>query len=159
MPDASLQLLPARARHAEPAAGLVRHAARANVHARWDATRLARRIRSQNSAVVLAMAGHHLTGVAVLDLLTDAAQIGLLAVHPEYRRIGIGSALLQWLESTASTAGLFTVQLKLEASNGAGRAFCFAHGYRERGRLPVFYADGTAAVRLLRDLCVDATRA
>ena len=43
----------------------------------------------------------------------------------------------------AATAGLFTVQLKLEASNGAGRAFCFAHGYRERGRLPAYYADGT----------------
>ncbi len=159
MTDASLQLLPARAHHAASAAGLVRHAAQANVHARWDAARLARRIRSQNSAVVLALAGRHLAGVAVLDLLTDAAQIGLLTVHPDYRRLGIGSALLQWLENTASTAGLFTMQLKLEASNGAGRAFCFAHGYRERGRLPAFYADGTAAVRLLRDLRVDAARA
>ncbi|HCZ48372.1 MAG TPA: hypothetical protein DCZ11_05145 [Gammaproteobacteria bacterium] len=159
MSGTPLRLLPARTIHAPAGAHVVRLAMPAHQHARWDAARLARRIRSQNSTVVLAVAGRHLAGVAVLDLLTDAAQIGLLAVHPDYRRLGVGSALLQWLESTASTAGLFTVQLKLEASNGAGRAFCFTHGYRERGRLPAYYADGTAAVRLLRDLRVDAARA
>ena len=159
MSGTPLRLLPARTIHAPAGAHVVRLAMPAHHPARWDAARLARRIRSQNSTVVLAVAGRHLAGVAVLDLLTDAAQIGLLAVHPDYRRLGVGSALLQWLESTASTAGLFTVQLKLEASNGAGRAFCFTHGYRERGRLPAYYADGTAAVRLLRDLRVDAARA
>lgn len=155
----ALRLLPARAAHAPAVAQLVRLATPEPQHARWDAARIARRIRSPNSALVLAVAGRYLTGAAVIDLLSEEAQISLLAVHPHYRRIGIGSALLGWLEKTAATAGLFTSQLKLEASNGAGRAFCFAHHYRERGRLPAFYADGTAAVRLMRDLRVDSTAA
>jgi len=156
MSGTDLRLLPARAAHAQAIAQLVRVAMPAHQHARWDAARIARRIRSPNSTLVLAVAGRYLAGVAVLDLLSEEAQIALLAVHPHYRRIGIGSALLGWLETTASTAGLFTLQLKLEASNGAGRAFCFAHRFRERGRLPAFYADGTAAVRLVRDLRVNS---
>lgn len=156
MPGTRLRLLPARAPHAPAVAQLVRLAAPPSQHARWDAARIGRRIRSPNSVLVLAVSGRYLAGAAVLDLLSDEAQLALLVVHPHYRRIGIGSALLGWLETTASTAGLFTLQLKLEASNGAGRAFCFAHQYRERGRLPAFYADGTAAVRLVRDLRVNS---
>lgn len=156
MPGTALRLLPARAVHAPAVAQLVRLALPEHQHARWDAARIARRIRSPNSALVLAAAGRYLAGAAVLDLLSEQAQIALLAVHPQYRRLGIGSALLGWLEATASTAGLFTLQLKIEASNGAGRAFCFAHHFRERGRLPAFYADGTAAVRLVRDLRVSS---
>jgi ribosomal-protein-alanine N-acetyltransferase len=156
MPGTRLRLLPARPTHAAAVAQLVRLGMPEQQHARWDAARLGRRIRSPNSALVLAVAGRYLAGAAVLDLLSEQAQLSLLVVHPHYRRIGIGSALLGWLETTASTAGLFTLQLKLEASNGAGRAFCFAHHFRERGRLPAFYADGTAAVRLVRDLRVNS---
>lgn len=156
MPGTRLRLLPARVPHAAAVAQLVRLAAPQSQHTRWDAARIARRVRSVNSSVVLAVAGRYLAGAAVLDLLSDQAQIALLVVHPHYRRISIGSALLGWLETTASTAGLFTLQLKLEASNGAGRAFCFAHHYRERGRLPAFYVDGTAAIRLVRDLRVNS---
>jgi ribosomal-protein-alanine N-acetyltransferase len=156
MPGTRLRLLPARPTHAAAVAHLVRIGTPEQQHARWDAARLGRRIRSPNSALVLAAAGRYLAGAAVLDLLSEQAQLSLLVVHPHYRRIGIGSALLGWVETTASTAGLFTLQLKLEASNGAGRAFCFAHHFRERGRLPAFYADGTAAVRLVRDLRVNS---
>lgn len=156
MSETRLRLLPARAPHAPTVAQLVRLAAPQSQHARWDAARIGRRIRSPNSVLVLAVSGRYLAGAAVLDLLSDEAQLALLVVQPHYRRIGIGSALLGWVETTASTAGLFTLQLKLEASNGAGRAFCFAHHYRERGRLPAFYADGTAAIRLVRDLRVNS---
>ncbi len=156
MPGTDLRLLPAHPPHATAVAQLVRITTAQNQHARWDAVRIGRRIRSPNSVLVLAVSGRYLAGAAVLDLLSDEAQLALLVVHPHYRRIGIGSALLGWVETTASTAGLFTLQLKLEASNGAGRAFCFAHNYRERGRLPAFYADGTAAIRMVRDLRVNS---
>ena len=55
-----------------------------------DAARLARRIRSPNSALVLAAAGRYLAGAAVVDLLSEQAQLSLLVVHPHYRRIGVG---------------------------------------------------------------------
>lgn len=156
MPETGLHLLPAQPRHAAVATSLIYLATSANQHSRWEAARIERRLRSPNSAVVLALAGRCPSGVAVLDLTHTEAQLVLLAVHPQYRRIGIGSALLAWLEKTACTAGVFTLQLKLEASNGAGRAFYFAHGYRERGRVPALYVDGTAAVRMVRDLRVSS---
>lgn len=156
MPGTALRLLPARVRHANAVAQLVQLGAPTSQHVRWDAARIGRRIRSPNSALVLAASGRYLAGAAVLDLLSEEAQLSLLVVHPHYRRIGIGSALLGWVETTASTAGLFTLQLKLEASNGAGRAFCFAHHYRERGRLPAFYPDGSPAIRLVRNLRVNS---
>lgn len=156
MTGTALKLLPARPAHATAVAQLVRIGTPGTQHARWDAARIARRIRSPNSALVLATSDRYLAGAAVLDLLRDETQLALLVVHPQYRRLGIASALLGWVETTASTAGLFTLQLKLEASNGAGRAFCFAHQFQERGRLPSFYADGSPAVRLVRDLRVNS---
>lgn len=45
------------------------------------------------------------------------------------RHIGLGGAWVGRLQSTASTAGLLTLYLKLEAGNGAGRALCFARHY------------------------------
>ncbi len=156
MTETGLRLLPARPLHASAATALIRLATPPSQHPRWEASRLERRIRSPNCTMVLALAGRCLSGVAVLDVTHSEAQLALLAVHPQYRRLGIGSALLGWLEKTATTAGVFTLHLKLEASNGAGRAFCFAHGYRERGQVATSYVDGTAAVRMLRDLRVNS---
>ncbi len=62
------------------------------------------------------------------------AHLNLLAVQPGYQRQGIGRQLLEWLEASARTAGIFTVHLELRANNDGARAFYEKLGYREVGR-------------------------
>jgi ribosomal-protein-alanine N-acetyltransferase len=57
-----------------------------------------------------------------------------LAVHPQFRRLGIGSALL--CEELRTTADFF---LEVRESNGAAQALYRRFGFIEAGRRPGYY--------------------
>ena len=80
----------------------------------------------------------------------------LLAVRPAYRDQGLGSYLIRWLEETARTAGTFAVSLELVASNASARRFYQDLGYQRVTRIPGYYRNNTAALRIARDLRIDA---
>jgi ribosomal-protein-alanine N-acetyltransferase len=62
----------------------------------------------------------------------DDAHLLLFAVHRHHRRQGVGSALLQWLEDVARTAGCQRIRLEARWDNVAARSFYNEHGYHER---------------------------
>ena len=86
-----------------------------------------------------------------MKYLDDDAHLLLFAVKPEYRRRRIGSGLLTWLESTATTAGIELIFLETRATNAAAREFYGARGYRELATLPRYYGSEDA-VRIGKDL-------
>jgi len=117
----------------------------------WTPARVARSIRDPATNVALVECGTDLAGFGIMQYLDDDAHLLLFAVRPEYRLRGIGSQLLAWLESTATTAGIELIFLEARASNRAARAFYGARGYRELAKLPRYY--GTEdAVRIGKDL-------
>ena len=67
------------------------------------------------------------------------AHLNLFAVQPGYQRRGIGRQLLEWLEASARTAGIFKVYLEVRATNGGALAFYEKLGYRWVGRKPAYY--------------------
>ncbi len=84
-------------------------------------------------AIALTDAGR-IIGIARLHRLdATTGQIRYMAVVPEHRGEGIGSALLQWLEARARETGLSA--LELNAREGSV-AFYRRHGYRTIGRGP-----------------------
>jgi ribosomal-protein-alanine N-acetyltransferase len=116
----------------------------------WTPARVARSIRDRSTNVVIAEAGADLAGFGIMKYLDDAHLL-LFAVRPEYRRRGIGSGLLDWLENTAITAGIELIFLEARVTNTAARAFYAAHDYRELVVLPRYYGSEDA-VRIGRDL-------
>ena len=86
-----------------------------------------------------------------MKYLDDDAHLLLFAVRPEYRRRGVGSGLVAWLESTATTAGIELIFLETRATNTAAREFYAARGYRELATLPRYYGSEDA-VRIGKDL-------
>jgi ribosomal-protein-alanine N-acetyltransferase len=116
----------------------------------WTPARVARSIRDRATNVVVAERGTALAGFGIMKYLDDDAHLLLFAVGPEWRRKGIGSGLLAWLESTAATAGIELIFLETRVTNGEARAFYAARDYRELAVLPRYY--GTEdAVRIGKD--------
>ncbi|NJM35258.1 MAG: GNAT family N-acetyltransferase [Rhodomicrobium sp.] len=61
--------------------------------------------------------------------------LNLLAILPAYRRIGIGKAALNWMETQAVMADARNCWLCVSAFNGAAMAFYRRRGYMEAATL------------------------
>jgi ribosomal-protein-alanine N-acetyltransferase len=90
----------------------------------------------------------------VEQCLRNRECLALLAVQPGYQRQGVGRQLLEWLEASARTAGIFSIRLELRANNDAARSFYERLGYREAGRKHAYYDGREDALRMLHDLAV-----
>jgi ribosomal-protein-alanine N-acetyltransferase len=102
--------------------------------------------------VVVARSARGLTGFGIMKYLDDEAHLLLLAVHASQRRVGAGTALLNWLLTTAEVAGAATVTLELRASNAAAMRFYELHGFEVSRREPGYYSGLEDAVRMVRRL-------
>ncbi len=122
----------------------------------WTEQRVVRCVRNRDCVVLAARDRRRLAGFAIMDFYDVHAHLSLLAVQPGYRRQGVGRQLVQWLEASARTAGTFTVQLELRASNDGARAFYERLGYRESGVRRAYYAGREDALRMTRDLTLSA---
>lgn len=117
----------------------------------WTPVRVTHSIRNRATNVAVAECGKELAGFGIMKYLDDDAHLLLFAVKPEYRRRGVGSGLLDWLESTATTAGIELIFLETRTTNGAAREFYAARGYHELATLPRYYGREDA-VRIGKDL-------
>lgn len=120
----------------------------------WTESRVARYIRHPECAVVVARDRRRIAGFGVMEFLDEHAHLSLLAVRPGYREQGLGRRLLEWLESSSRTAGIFLVRLELRAGNDGARRFYEKLGYREAGSRPAYYCGREDAVVMTHDLTV-----
>ena len=117
----------------------------------WTPQRVARSIGDRATNVVMAEADGVFAGFGIMKYRDDEAHLLLFAVQPVYRRRGIGSSLLLWLETTARTAGIELIFLEARSSNRAAREFYRAHGYRELAVLQGYYRGREDAIRIGKD--------
>lgn len=68
-------------------------------------------------------------------------QVMNLAVHPEYRRRGVGALLLGRALESGKDEGAENVWLEVRTSNRAARTLYENFGFREVGRRPRYYRD------------------
>ena len=81
---------------------------------------------------------------------TDVAELQRIAVDPAHRRRGVASALLAVVRREA--AGCERLLLEVREDNRPALAFYAHHGFAELDRRPRYYADGTTAVVLAKEL-------
>lgn len=74
-----------------------------------------------------------------------------LDVAPEYRRQGLGLALMQAAERHFRALGAVGMRLETAVDNHAARQFYARLGYQEKRRLPDYYAPGQDGLLLLKD--------
>lgn len=144
----------ARSGDADAIAAASRRYIEAGLAPSWTACRVAKCIAHPEWTVLVARDTGRFAGFAIMEFLDVHAHLALLAVAPRYRGCGTGRALVEWLESSARTAGTFTIRLELRAGNEAAFAFYGRLGYRLTGRRRRYYAGREDALMMERDLRV-----
>jgi [ribosomal protein S18]-alanine N-acetyltransferase len=118
----------------------------------WNARRVAHSIAQRETNVAVATVGDDMAGFGIMRYRDSDAHLMLFAVRPSYRRKSIGTALLQWLETAAITAGVELIWLEARASNTEALAFYRAGGYRLLDTMHRYYSGVEDAVRIGKDL-------
>lgn len=80
-------------------------------------------------------------GAIVVWLVVDEAHIATLAVHPEYRQMGIGKRLLITALRAAQQAGMQIATLEVRAGNLAAQALYQQFGFQVVGKRSAYYQD------------------
>jgi ribosomal-protein-alanine N-acetyltransferase len=87
-----------------------------------------------------------LVGYAGLQAILDEGHIMNVAVHPDYRRRGIGELLLLDLCDQARPRGVLRLTLEVRATNLAAQGLYHKYGFEVAGRRPRYYGDGEDAL-------------
>ena len=148
--DLSLRL--ARLREAAAIARFSRDLIEYGLRWRWTPERVAASIHAPNVNVLVGCDHERLAGFEIMRYGDEDAHLDLLAVSPAYRRTGVGSQLVEWLEECAIVAGIFTVALEVRAQNEEAQLFYKRMGYRTLSHLPGYYDGVEAAFRMSRNL-------
>ena len=84
--------------------------------------------------------------------MVDLATFQRIAVAAPVRRTGIASTLLARVEAEASARHADRIMLEVRDDNAGALAFYARQGFSELDRRPRYYADGTTAIILVRDV-------
>jgi ribosomal-protein-alanine N-acetyltransferase len=118
----------------------------------WTPRRVAASVRDGCTNVAVARAQELLAGFGIMRYGDEDAHLLLLAVAPGFRRRGLASSLLAWLEKSARVAGIAVLQLEVRKGNPAARAFYAGHGFAQTGELEGYYQGVEDAVCMIKDL-------
>ncbi len=122
----------------------------------YTATALSRAQRRHDHELVVARNETGPLGFGLMQLGQDTAHLVLLVVDVPFRRRGIATALMDWLEVMARTAGVFDIDLEVRFSNLDARGFYRQRGYHPVSRIVGYYRGVEDAVRMRADLRVRA---
>ena len=118
----------------------------------WTPARVQHFIGGSDSTVIVARRERRIVAFAIMHLGDEVAHLNLLAVATVHRRQGLGSQLMNWLTTTAITAGVFRINLELRTHNDAARGFYERLGYEQVGVVPGYYQGRESALRMSRRL-------
>ncbi len=91
--------------------------------------------------IVGGQSGPRLVGYIGFWLIVDEAHISTLAVHPDYRRLGIAEELLEAGLERGARMGADMATLEVRVSNTAAVNLYRKHGFQIVGRRAKYYRD------------------
>ena len=109
----------------------------------WSADEITKDVMAGgNVYVAVALCGEEKAGYGEIRIVAGEAQIYNIAIAPEFRRRGIGEALLMHLIDISSERGCSMVTLEVRAGNEAAMELYKKLGFKEVGRRKGYYAKG-----------------
>ena len=90
-----------------------------------------------------------IAAMLVIWLIVDEAHIATIAVHPDFRRQGIGEQILLHALRTARAEGANRAFLEVRAGNAAAQAMYKKYGFEVVGVRPGYYKDNNEDALLM----------
>lgn len=111
----------------------------------WSADEITKDVTSDDGSIYVAVAlmGDERAGYADMRIIKGESQIYNIAVAPEFRKQGIGEALLDHMVRKSEELGLSIITLEVRAGNEAAMALYEKMGFRKVGTRPGYYAKGS----------------
>jgi ribosomal-protein-alanine N-acetyltransferase len=118
----------------------------------WTRQRVTRSIVNRDTLSIVMCRGTRVVGFAIMFFGDEHAHLNLLAVQPEFQRLGLGTRMIRWLEESAQAAGIRAIHLEVRARNQNARRFYRRLGFLQMALLPKYYRGAEAAVWMAHDL-------
>jgi ribosomal-protein-alanine N-acetyltransferase len=90
-----------------------------------------------------------IAAMLVLWFIVDEAHIATIAVHPDFRRQGLGEQILLFALRAARNEGAQRVFLEVRAGNAAAQAMYKKYGFEIAGVRPGYYKDNNEDALLM----------
>ena len=142
----SIRFRAAHVSEAAAIAGLSRLQVEHGLRWRWTPRRVRFAIRDNDTMVLVATVNGNFAGFAIMRFGEDVAHLHLLAVDTPFRRAGVGTGLLRWLESSCRTAGMQHIRLEVRYANLPAKRFYEREGYAAIERIREYYGRGEDAL-------------
>ena len=101
---------------------------------------------------VLTVNAHPLIGYSGYWLIADEVHIIIIAVHPDWRRRGLGELLLLNMLMMTQTVNVTIATLEVRPSNVAAQALYQKYHFGIVNERPRYYQDGESALVMTADL-------
>ena len=116
----------------------------------WSEKSVAGELENPLSLWLVAMDGDRLAGYVGSQTVMDETDMMNLAVGSEFRRQGVGEALVNALVASLKELGSRCLTLEVRDSNGPARALYAKLGFAEVGRRRGYYRDPREDALILR---------
>ena len=116
----------------------------------WSEKSVAGELENPLALWLVAMEGDRLAGYVGSQTVMDETDMMNLAVAPQFRRQGVGEALVNALTASLKELGSRCLTLEVRDSNEAARALYGKLGFTEIGRRRGYYRDPREDALILR---------
>ena len=116
----------------------------------WSEKSVAGELDNPLALWLVAMEGDRLAGYVGSQTVMDETDMMNLAVAPQFRRQGVGKALVNALVASLKELGSRCLTLEVRDSNGPARALYAKLGFAEVGRRRGYYRDPREDALILR---------
>jgi ribosomal protein S18 acetylase RimI-like enzyme len=118
----------------------------------WTRGRVGKSIANRDTLSIVMCQSTRVVAFAIMYFGDEHGHLNLLAVRPDHQRLGLGTRMIRWLETSAQTAGIRAIHLEVRARNQQARRFYRRLGFLEMALLPKYYRGVEAAVWMALDL-------
>lgn len=91
------------------------------------------RLSTPSQFFFVASVGGHVVGTALAGICDNCAHLDHVAVKPDYRRKGVGRALIEEAESRLLESGCDSLNIEVDAANETALSFLRTLGYKLEG--------------------------
>lgn len=116
----------------------------------WSEKSVASELENPLSLWLVAVDGDTVTGYVGSQTVMDETDMMNVAVHPDYRRQGIGERLIMALTDALKDRGSRCLMLEVRASNDPAKKLYEKMGFQQVGRRPNYYRNPREDAWILR---------